>query len=530
MSVGLRDRRVLAGRLLRNVLAAASFTAFAAAVLLLHQDRNVPFPVEMEGPVPVALSHALFGTRLGEVDSVFNQYFVSQSHDVAAATLIEQAVAGKTPRGGEPMMAHDGIGVGAITVTQIDFAFFGLHAVALPLGFLLLLGVTTLCFLGRYQDARLALVPTIFFAYVVLFYAVEVGLPEGFKGEVPIGGERSYALLAILPALHLCFDFLDGGRTRSSAWIRWTLFAVQGLVLVVAIFMRDSLIYLLVPIAIFASVGWRRGRKTVPRTRTLAPVVILALALICLMASPQLIFPEYAHQGRLHSLLWHRMFVGLAVHPDWPFRGMREKYDCTRSIPEGLVRRISDRNAQCVWHAFDGNASRPAAEVNAEIYDADYESALRQAFFDTLKTHPREVFETFAFYKPRVVVTQIGRVLEAALRYLLLPFVILQGAIWAMVLATQLMTLRRFAAQSAGVLVICALGALGPPTLAWSNAAASLDLMAYVVIGFVLGVAALLGYGIERQAHARNLRASAKTNGAAEAAPLNRSAQGFRRP
>jgi hypothetical protein len=225
------------------------------------------------------------------------------------------------------------------------------------------------------------------------------------------------------------------------------------------------------------------------------------------------------------------MFVGLAVSPDWPFQGMREKYDCTRYIPEGMVSgRVVDRNAQCVWLAFSGNADRPASEVIAEIYDDNYEIVLRQAFLDTLRTYPREVLEAFAFYKPGAMVRQIGRVLGAALRFLLQPLVVLEGAIWGLALATQLTALRRFAGQSASVLLICGLGALMPPMLAWSNAATSLDLMAYVINGFALGFAALVGYGLERQARGSTRTGPGKANGAAAAAPLNRAAERFRRP
>jgi len=51
-----------------NAPAVLSFVVFAFAVLSLHQERSIPFVIEENGPIPVALSHFLFGAAGGLVD------------------------------------------------------------------------------------------------------------------------------------------------------------------------------------------------------------------------------------------------------------------------------------------------------------------------------------------------------------------------------------------------------------------------------------------------------------------------------
>jgi len=103
----------------------------------------------------------------------------------------------------------------------------------------------------------------------------------------------------------------------------------------------------------------------------------MAVLIVGLTIPPRLAFPEFAAQGRLYGLVWHRAFIGFVENPAWPFPGMREKYDCSAQIPDGLAPGVLDRNGLCVWDAYGPNRTRSMEEVGNELFDGNYEAALR---------------------------------------------------------------------------------------------------------------------------------------------------------
>src|SRR5882672_4097423 len=57
------------------VLAALSVALYSVIVLSLHQERAHHFPVELAGPVPVAVSFLEFGTKFGFEDTGVRTHF-----------------------------------------------------------------------------------------------------------------------------------------------------------------------------------------------------------------------------------------------------------------------------------------------------------------------------------------------------------------------------------------------------------------------------------------------------------------------
>src|SRR5262249_20803589 len=145
--------------------------------------------------------------------------------------------------------------------------------------------------------------------------------------QAAIGGIRSYALIGILPALHWCFEFSDHGRLRRDGVARAALLAVQVVILGLSIFVRGSPIYLLIPVFVMAIIALRKNAARAERRRILIWVVIpTALLGLALGVLPRLAFPDYAKAGRLVPVVWHRIFISLGAHPEWPFPGLRDKY------------------------------------------------------------------------------------------------------------------------------------------------------------------------------------------------------------
>src|SRR5580704_3842437 len=150
-----------------NALAVFSFGLFAVAVLSLHQERSVPFDLEEAGPFPVVLSHYLFGAKDGLFDSALRSFFLEQGR-----TPAEEAIARALKSGIEP--AHDlkpsddGTGIGPIVMVRAAFALFGVQARALPYFFVLVLGISTVAFMLRFQDRRIFAIPVLFTAFTAL--------------------------------------------------------------------------------------------------------------------------------------------------------------------------------------------------------------------------------------------------------------------------------------------------------------------------------------------------------------------------
>lgn len=135
---------------------------------MLHQDQSVRFEIEEDGPLPAAMSHRLYGAPLGLINSGFIQYFTKDAAELSVGQAVEQAARGAASQTHVLSISMDGGGVGGIVVAELGFALFGSHAVALPLLFVLLIGISAACFLGRYRDERMSAVTILLLALILL--------------------------------------------------------------------------------------------------------------------------------------------------------------------------------------------------------------------------------------------------------------------------------------------------------------------------------------------------------------------------
>jgi hypothetical protein len=384
---------------LRAMLAVVCFAVFALAAVSLHQERIGRFSVEEEGPIPAGLSHLMFGAPLGFADTGLLRYFKT-STEASTAEAVESIARGDVAPTHDLQMPIDGIGFGPPLSDTIAFALFGLHARSLLLLFLALLGVSAASYILRFRNERLWVAPVFLAALTVLLLTRAAEMPL-WASEAPIGGERSYLLLAILPTLHWCFELVAGkSQSRREALVSGLLLAIQVAILGIAILVRFSPICFLPAILVGALLGLRYGSVKRAAALFLLP---LAAVIITLYAVVPLAFPDQAESGRLRSLIWHRAFVGFGLNPAWPFPGVADRYICP-TVPDALRQSprpgVRDSDAHCVWLAEPMNQSRPAAEVWTELYGARYEAVLRRAFFDVAFQYPGQTLATFLYYKP----------------------------------------------------------------------------------------------------------------------------------
>jgi hypothetical protein len=125
--------------------------------------------------------------------------------------------------------------------------------------------------------------------------------------------------------------------------------------------------------------------------------------------------PDYEKTGRLYGTIWHRSFVSLGLHWDWPFGNLRQVYDCTDVIPNGLQNGPFDQNAHCVfWSTYPPAVSRELTdeEISSRLLGGDYEKVLRSAFFNVVPSYPRQALELYVYYKSAMILRTLRNAID----------------------------------------------------------------------------------------------------------------------
>jgi hypothetical protein len=451
---------------MRRVLAAASFLLYAAATIVAVHSLPASWPIEREVSIPTAISNVVYGLQLGLIDS----NVLAEFHDTLAADganpksvekAIEVAARGDIPRGNSvnTLIGIDGIGMGQPLFIDLAMRLFGPHLLSISYLFLLVMGISAFFFVGRYNDGRLNFVPLHFGALTCMLLTPLLTVPL-IRDQTPIGGNRFFGILGVLPALHIFLEFADGADLPDGrAWKNLIPLSVQLFILVLVLLVRSADAYLLAPpicAAVFTACRKRDNRiARYGFCRKLGYATILgAIFTSALIACA----PNYAKSGRIGGTIWHRTFGSFVAHPEWPFGNLRDVYDCTKYIPEGLHGgRPADRNGHCIWWAYPPNHTRPVQAVQEEVYGPEYEAVLRRAYFNVIFSYPREALELYLYYKPALIVATLRQGLHWRLD-LEPPSILLLAAMQAALLAW-------FVAASAAKTPFIATTILGPLAL-----------------------------------------------------------------
>ena len=393
----------------------ASLLLYAAGLMALRQDRAPGWSLEAQGPIPVAVSYLAYGTPLGAADDNVEQRFLHPD-GASVQALLAVAASGSIPRGPVDMYSPDGASAGTNVFATVAMALFGIALSSLVKLYLVLVGIGVVAFVLRFQDNRLIVVP-LYLLVVTLVLITPFATATAAAAYMPIGGQHYFAVAAILPALHIFFDLTE--RTRAAdCWRRignGLLLFVQATLLFAVILMRSSAGYLLVVLA--AAWLWKirsdrkqRGELIALLVKTVIVGAALGLWTIFVVAE----LPGYVTSGRVAGNFWHRTFVSLSLSPQWPFGNLRQVYDCTAYIPEGLSRQDMDRNGHCVWWVYPPNKTRSAKDVMAGVYGAEYETAIRQAFFYVVTRYPGQVLKLYVYEKSRYILLVLGEALHVS--------------------------------------------------------------------------------------------------------------------
>lgn len=477
---------------LRSALAFTAFLLYAVAALIAVHEHPSAWFLEHEDSLPTAISHAVYGTRIGIYDSNVRAVFLPLKRTGLTPQSLQNAVEvasrGNIARG-STTLANDGTGAGQPLFMGIAAALFGPHLSSFSILFLLLMGIATLAFVARFDDDRLFMVPLTFTALSVMLLTPLLS-DQAVIDQAPIGGNRFFGMLGVLPALHLYFDIReDPGAVPSKRF--WSS-GVQIALLVLVFLTRSSSAYLLGLLALGAVERWRSTRMDRSRRlvfwREMRRVAIVALVSQTVMVA---IVYDYALYGRVYANVWHRAFVSLSLHPEWPFGNLREVYDCSKYIPEGLTRRHHDINGECVWFAV-GN--RPASQLAEGVFGHAYEATLRNALFSVIRSYPRQALELYFYYKPHMLWQTLQRAVEIEWRPfspLVLALVALQILLFLAFTVHGVLVGRPEATWRLGVVPMLFVLSLPSQFLAWSSLHTAVDVI-FWMYGLIVATVALI--------------------------------------
>ena len=353
------------------------------------------------------MSNVAYGGRFGTAYPAVTTALVKTINQPLQSSLdalpekIDEPAAAAVP------LVVDGTGVGYVLVSTVATRLFGLHVWGLELLTVSLAVVSAIVFLWRFGAPYAGTVILYFVILAALQFSVHQGVAVIAPGQISLGGIRYFALVAFIPAFHLCLEFFDA-QGRGSRW-NYLLLGVQAIILLIAIVVRISAGCLLGAVVLAALAFAWRYRRDPPRLRLLgrkglAFLLGIALVLTAIIAA---IPPAYLQQGRFNSVFWHRAVVSLGANPAWPFEHLNTAIDCHRDIPDGLVRGIVDRNGHCIWVDYAIKHNLPNDVVASQIYGGFYESVMRDTLFRIAGEYPGEVLATFLYYKPKMLLNDL---------------------------------------------------------------------------------------------------------------------------
>ena len=486
---------------LRIGLAFLAFFIYACGVLSLHQDRHSLWEVEIDFSLAAAVSHTVYGTPLGNANAnvvrefrTFHYNISRQDpnyHDhISVLDVMARTATGELPAGNALKTHTDGIGAGYPIFSSLAMQLFGPHLSALTYSFLLLLGISTLAFICRFQDERLFMVPLLFFALTLMLLS-PLAADSEVSDQIPIGGYRYFTIACILPALHIFFEFAARSPRRTKETIcNLLLMGLQVVMFAFVMLVRSSALYLLGPIVLAALFGIWANWRTPPELRQmLSKIAVAVVASIAFFSITATSVPDYVNAGRLFGNTWHRAFVSFGLHPDWPFGNLREVYNCTDFRPEGLVKGTVDGNAFCVfWSSYPpavtGDLSE--ADVDAHLYDGVYEKVLRSAFFDVVLSYPRQILELYVYHKSASIIQTLRESVRldlSAQTATLLALAALQCSVFFAFIALGTYRRTNELTRRTAIVFVLFVFSLVPLYFAWSSLHTSIDTIAFMYAG-----------------------------------------------
>ena len=390
-------------------LAALSFVIYACLALSLPQIRNARSCCE-QSSLASAVSNVLYGTRLGSYYSgVFDSFMAHFSQPLSSTLEGLRAELPAKPTGAWIPTTRDGNGVGYPVVATAALRLFGIHARAPVLLMLILMAVSAAAFLHCFFRRYTAVVVLYFAALAAMLFTPLVWDPS-WAVQIPVGGIRYFSLVSVLPVFHILLTLLDRQSPDPHAgWRGAVPLGIQTAILVIATLVRGSAIPLIGAIALAGLVMAWRYRRDRGRLLSLArSFAVMGLVSLGLLVSIMLSVPrQYLTDGRFGTVVWQRVVQSLGASPAFPFPGINDMFECPDLLPHGLLAGMPDENGMCIWLDYAARHNVPPDAHAYLVFGNVFETALREAFFRIAARYPREVLETFLYYKFQYIARSI---------------------------------------------------------------------------------------------------------------------------
>ena len=398
-----------------HAIALLSLLIYAGSIFALPQVQQARYCCE-QSSVAAAISNVKYGTRLGTVYAEVFNYLVIQMDKPLERALADAQTPGTglpaRPSGELFQTTRDGNGVGYPLVATVAFGLFGIHAWALIVLMLLLMAFSAASFLLRFPGPVFSGVVTLYFVALTVMLFTPLVWEPSYGINISVGGIRYFSLVAVLPSFHILLELLNWYPPQGSiAKRKGLLLGIQTALLVIAILVRGSALSLIGAICVVALTVAGRSWKVLARrkvllenARTMGLVSIGSIALVALLVPP-----NYLTEGRFGTVIWQRVTESLGINPAWPFPGTNDMFDCKKYVPGGLEPGNSDNNGGCMWFDYIKKHNIPIETIQDKTFGKLYETALREAFFKLAARYPREVLETFLYYKPLMILDSIRR-------------------------------------------------------------------------------------------------------------------------
>jgi hypothetical protein len=485
----------LGKRLSNIVLAVLSLLIYGSTVLTLPEVTNSSSCCEQWG-IAAAISNLKYAAPIGSLYSGVLDFLEKRATEPLALALDDAQSPGGFPSAAPGTLnttMRDGNSVGYALFCTAAFRLFGIHAWALQAMMLLLMALSAGAFLWRFP--RGSPVVTLYFSVLnVMLFTILVWDPE-HANQIMVAGVRYLSLVSVLPAFHILLTVIEPRPWGDSASkSSFALLAIQTAIFLLILLVRGSTLPITIATAIVcATVGWLRRRKP-PLFRALLgnAAIMSSVGVAGFIAIAVKAPSDYFVQGRIMPDICERVTVGLAVNPAWPFPGVNDMFDCKKFISTGIEPGISDKNAHCIWFDYASKHHIPLADSPQWVLGRTYERAQCLAFVKIAARNPADVFQTFVYYKPTLLVATMAKSMSFHF----------QTSVWlALLLASLAVSLISFIAGETssaeilhigGIAVLMMLFWLPTYLAAWAAPHLIADLLFYCLFLLGLSTAALL--------------------------------------
>jgi hypothetical protein len=300
-----------------------------------------------------------------------------------------------------------------VDFVTLAFRLFGVQVASLYAGFFLLLAVQVAAYIWFFfrRPDRL-LVPLALLASVYAFaFAIPLTRELGTILE-----PRLFDVLGLLPLFSLLLLPFEP-RRRAAAVVSFA--GVQLLMLLFVYHVREAGVRLVMAYAGSLPIVIALGRRRLPELavgmrlppvagawRGAWPVLVLVLGVAALSGYQRLAYhPRYYENALSSHILWHNIFMGLAVNPR-----LASRYAI--DIDDGLVidaaklflegRGDAERSRWTAIFGQDGYSREGYAHFNWRLYD----TAVRDLTIDALRSDPMGAAAAFVYHKPALLLRQ----------------------------------------------------------------------------------------------------------------------------